>query len=178
VTVEAPATREELGREIVRVAYLEGDFILSSGRRSRYYLDKYLFETRPELLRGIARELASLMPPGVDRIAGPELGAVALAAAVSLETGIPFVIARREAKDYGTSKPIEGTFEAGERVVVVEDVITTGAQAIKAAERLRAAGAEVVGILGVIDREEGGRAAINAAGFEFTPLFMKASLGI
>ena len=171
-------TLGDLGREIVRVAYLEGDFVLSSGRRSRYYLDKYLFETRPELLRGIARELAALMPPNVQRIAGPELGAVALAAALSLETGIPFVIARRETKDYGTSKPIEGEFLPGERVIVVEDVITTGAQAIKAAERLRSAGADVAGILGVIDREEGGRAAIEGAGFAFTPLFTKASLGI
>ena len=176
--IAAPETLEALGREIVGVAYLEGDFILSSGRRSRYYLDKYLFETRPELLRGIARELAALLPAGIDRIAGPELGAVALAAALSLETGIPFVIARREAKDYGTSKPIEGEFRPGEHVIVVEDVITTGAQAIKAAERLRSAGAEVVGILGVIDREEGGRAAIEAARFAFTPLFTKTSLGI
>ena len=182
MTTEAEPARldtlGDLGREIIRVAYLEGDFVLSSGRRSRYYLDKYLFETRPELLRGIARELAVLMPPNVQRIAGPELGAVALAAALSLETGIPFVIARREAKDYGTSKPIEGEFLPGERVVVVEDVITTGAQAIKAAERLRAAAADVAGILGVIDREEGGREAIEAAGFAFTPLFTKTSLGI
>ena len=178
MTSKAPTTLEALGREIVRVAYLEGDFVLSSGRRSRYYMDKYLFETRPELLSAIARELAALMPERVQRIAGPELGAVALAAALSLETGIPFVIARREAKDYGTSKPIEGEFRAAERVVVVEDVITTGAQAIKAAERLRSAGAEVVGILGVIDREEGGRAAIEAAGFAFTPLFTKSSLEI
>lgn len=168
----------DLGRAIVAVAYLEGDFVLSSGRRSRYYLDKYLFETRPELLRGIARELAALLPAGVVRIAGPELGAVALAAALSLETNLPFVIARRESKGYSTSKAIEGQLAAGDRVVVVEDVITTGAQAIRAAERLRAAGAEVVAILGVIDREEGGREAIEAAGFAFTPLFTKASLGI
>jgi orotate phosphoribosyltransferase len=168
----------DLGREIVAVAYLEGDFVLSSGRRSRYYLDKYLFETRPTLLRGIARALAARLPPDVDRIAGPELGAVALAAALSLETNLPFVISRRESKDYSTSKSIEGELQPGERVVVVEDVITTGAQAIKAAERLRAAGAEVVGILGVIDREEGGREAIEAAGFSFSAVFTRTSLGI
>jgi orotate phosphoribosyltransferase len=167
-----------LGQAVLKAAYLEGDFVLSSGRRSRYYLDKYLFETRPELLRDIARELAARLPEGVERIAGPELGAVALAAALSLETNLPFVISRRESKDYSTSKTIEGELRPGERVVVVEDVITTGAQAIKAAERLRAAGAEVVGILGVIDREEGGREAIEAAGFSFSAVFTRTSLGI
>jgi len=175
---EREAGLAALGQAVLKAAYLEGDFVLSSGRRSRYYLDKYLFETRPELLRDIARELAARLPPDVDRIAGPELGAVALAAALSLETNLPFVISRRESKEYSTSKTIEGELLPGERIVVVEDVITTGAQAIKAAERLRAAGAEVVCILGVIDREEGGRDAIEAAGFAFTPLFTRTSLGI
>src|SRR5262249_1190733 len=121
----------ELGRDIVAAAYLRGDFVLSSGAHSNYYLDKYLFETKPGILRRVAAFLAELVPPGTDRIAGPELGAVALATALSLEVGLPFVISRRAAKDYSTSKLIEGELYPGERVIVVEDVITTGTQAIK-----------------------------------------------
>jgi orotate phosphoribosyltransferase len=168
----------ELGRDIVAAAYLQGDFVLSSGERSNYYFDKYLFETRPHILRRVAAFLAELVPPETDRIAGPELGAVALATALSLETGLPFVIARKSAKEYSTSRLVEGELNAGERVVVVEDVITTGAQAIQAARALDAAGAIVLRILGVIDREQGGADRIAAGGYSFTPLFRRTDLGV
>lgn len=168
--------RATLAADVARVAQLRGDFILSSGRRSAYYFDKYRFETDPALLRRIARGLAGLLDTNVDRLAGPELGAVALVTAVSLETGIPFVIVRRAAKDHGGSRQIEGTLAAGDRVVVIEDVITTGGQALAAAERVAAAGATVTAILAVIDREEGGSDAIRSAGHDFRPLLMKADL--
>jgi orotate phosphoribosyltransferase len=167
-----------LGRAILEAAYLEGDFVLSSGRRSRYYLDKYLFETRPDLLAPIAAAIARRLPAGIDRLAGPELGAVALTAAVSLAANLPFVIIRRAAKAYSTGRSIEGLLEPGEVVVVVEDVVTSGAQSIAAADGVRAAGGTVRGIVAVIDREEGGREAIEAAGLSFTPLFTRTSLGI
>jgi orotate phosphoribosyltransferase len=133
-------TREELARGLRDAAYLEGDFVLRSGRRSNYYLDKYLFETQPELLAPLARAIAAEVgehEPAADRLAGPELGAVALATAASLETGLPFLIVRKAAKEYGTSKRLEGAYEEGECVCLVEDVVTTGGAALVAVAALR-----------------------------------------
>ena len=169
---------ETLGQDIAAVSLLRGDFVLSSGARSSYYLDKYLFETRPDILRRIARAFVPHVPADTDRIAGTELGAVALATALSLATDLPFVIARKAGKGYSTEKLVEGELLAGERVVLVEDVITSGAQAIRAAERLREAGASVTRILGVIDREEGGAAAVRAAGYQLVSLFTRTSLAL
>jgi len=167
-----------LGRDILEAALLRGDFVLSSGARSDYYLDKYLFETRPGILRRLAPLLAELVPAGTDRLAGTELGAVALAAALSLETDLPFVIVRKATKGYGTANLIEGQLRRGDTVVLVEDVVTSGAQAIRAAEAVVAAGGTVARIVAVIDREQGGPAAIEAAGFTVTSLFDRTSLGL
>jgi orotate phosphoribosyltransferase len=169
---------EALGRDIAAVSLLRGDFVLSSGARSSYYLDKYLFETRPDILRRIAAAFVPHVPADTDRIAGTELGAVALATALSLATDLPFVIARKAGKGYSTEKLVEGELLAGERLVLVEDVITSGAQALRAAERLRDAGGTVTRILGVIDREEGGQAAVDAAGLTLISLFTRTSLGL
>lgn len=168
--------RRELARDIVGAAYLRGDFVLSSGVRSTYYFDKYLFETRPSILRRIASLCVELVPSTVDRIAGPELGAVALATALSLESGLPFVIVRKSGKDYGTNRLVEGELFAGESVLIVEDVISTGTQAINAAGQVARVGAEVAGILGIIDREQGGAANIAAAGYHFQALFTLGDL--
>ncbi len=170
--------RAELAKKIKEACYLEGDFILSSGKRSKYYIDKYRFSTRPELLREVAKELAARLPEGINRLAGAELGAVPLAAAVALETGLPYVIVKKEAKDYGTKKPVEGVLEAGDRVALVEDIITTAAQSIKAAKRLVEAGVTVEKIIGVIDRLEGGAENIAEAGFAYDRVFTKVDLGI
>jgi orotate phosphoribosyltransferase len=172
-------TRRELAKAIKDAAYLEGDFVLSSGKRSKYYLDKWRFETDPRLLREIARALADLLPfPEPHRLAGVELGGVPLATALSLQTGIPFLVVRRQAKEYGTAKGIEGVFESGERVALVEDVLTTASQAIPAAKRLTEAGLDVVRIIYVIDREEGADANILQAGFRPAALFKKSDLGV
>lgn len=168
--------RDLLARQMVEAAYLEGDFLLASGRRSRYYFDKYRFETRPDLLAPVASLIADLIPPGTARIAGPELGAVALAAAASLASGIPFLIVRGEAKAYGTGNRIEGPFEAGDTVAVIEDVMTSGGSAIKAAEALVEAGCRVTRLIGVIDREEGAADAARAAGYELTAVFTRSEL--
>ena len=170
--------KTELGKAILDAAYLEGDFILRSGKRSKYYLDKYLFETKPEILSAIAEEMSEIMPEGVDRIAGTELGAVALAAALSLRTKLPFVIARKATKDYGTSKAIEGEFRPGEKVVLVEDIMTTGGAALNAADVLKEAGLDVVLVIGTIDREQGAREAFDAKGLKYVVLFTKTELGI
>ena len=168
--------REQLARQMVEAAYLEGDFLLASGRRSRYYFDKYRFETRPDLLGPVAALIAELVPDGTDRIAGPELGAVALAAATSLASDMPFLIVRSEAKAYGTANQIEGPFEAGEAVAVIEDVMTSGGSAIKAAQVLSAAGCRITRLIGVIDREEGAAEAARAAGYELVSVFTRSEL--
>lgn len=175
---ERAERHHQLGRDLVAAAYLRGDFVLSSGARSSFYFDKYLFETKPEILSRVAESLAELIPPGVDRLAGPELGAVALAAAVSLQTGLPFVIVRKASKDYGTSKAVEGEINARERVVVIEDVITTAGEALKAASRLETIGVEVVGILAVLDRQQGGISNITGAGYQAEALFRLSELDV
>ncbi len=173
-----PAWLDELARDLSAASLLRGDFVLSSGARSSYYLDKYLFETDPSVLRRLGTALAAYVPADTQKIAGTELGAVALATALSLETGIPFVIVRRAAKEYSTAKPVEGRLAEGERVVLVEDVVTTGAQVLKAADKLVAQGVVITAILAVVDREEGGREAIEGAGHRFETLFTRTSLGI
>jgi orotate phosphoribosyltransferase len=171
--------RQELAQAIKQAAYLEGDFVLSSGKRSKYYLDKWRFETDPHLLRQVAKALAVLLPsPPPDRLAGVELGGVPLAAAVALETGIPYLIVRRGAKEYGTGREVEGAWEPGHRVVLVEDVLTTASQAIAAAGRLTKLGLQVERVIYVIDREEGAEANLREAGFEPAMLFRKSDLGI
>ena len=155
-------------------AYLEGDFVLRSGKRSQYYLDKYRFETRPELLEALGLRLAAKIAevgPEAQRIAGPELGAVALAAAASLASGLPFLIVRGEAKEYGTANRIEGAFEPGERVVLVEDVVTSGGAAADAVRAIRQAALECRTAICVIDREEGGVDSLARLGVHLHPLF-------
>ena len=173
-------TREELARRVAERALLHGDFVLRSGKRSSVYLDKYRFETDPALLGPIGAALAELAPsaPAPDRLAGPELGAVPLAAAAALASGIPFLIVRKATKDYATEGLIEGVFEAGERVLVIEDVVTTGGALIAAIEALRAAGLVVERALCVLDREEGGGEALAALGVQLEPLFRRADLGM
>jgi orotate phosphoribosyltransferase len=164
----------ELGAALREHAYLEGDFVLRSGRRSRYYLDKYRFETRPDLLGPIGELLAEAvqeLEPDAARLAGPELGAVALAASASLASGLPFLIVRKEAKGYGTANRLEGVFEQGELVCVVEDVVTSGGAAVEAVEALREAGLRVGTAVCVVDREEGGADALARAGVRLRALF-------
>ena len=165
-----------MGRELVAASYLKGDFVLRSGKRSNRYFDKFLFETDPALLRRLGRHLAQLVPAETQRLAAPELGAVLLGGAVSMETGLPLVLVRKEPKGYGTSKQIEGRFEPGERVTVIEDVVTTGGDSLRSAQVLRDAGVEVIHLVVVLDRGEGGEENIRAAGIPYSPLFRIADL--
>jgi len=168
---------EELARRVKETAYLEGDFLLRSGKRSRYYLDKYLFEAQPDILAELGRRLAE-RADDADLIAGPALGAVSLAAATSLASGKPFVVVRKKTKDYATSKLIEGPPVAGRRVLLVEDVGTTAGAALEAAGTLVAAGAVVTRIVFAIDRMQGARENVVQAGFDFEALLTKEDLGI
>lgn len=173
-----PQFRADLAADIVKAAYLEGDFVLSSGARSNFYFDKYLFETKPWILGRVAAGLAAMLPEGLDRVAGPELGAVALASAVSLQTNLPFVIVRKKVKGYGTDRAVEGELQPGERVMVVEDIVSTGTEAIRAAQRLRELDVTVEGILAVIDRQQGGAENVEEAGFRLLSLFTRDQLGV
>ena len=130
-----------------------GEFELSHGGTTDYYVDKYLFETDPHCLELIAEAFAEQVDDS--KLAGVALGAVPLVAVTSVETGLPYVIARKKAKEYGTAKRIEGRLDEGEEVVVLEDIATTGNSAIDAVEALREAGTEVNRVLVVVDREEG-----------------------
>ena len=172
-------TDDELRDAIREHAYLEGDFVLRSGRRSRYYLDKYRFETRPDLLAALGERIAAAArdhSPEATRLAGPELGAVALAAAGSLASGLPFLIVRKAAKDYGTVKRIEGVYEEGECVCVIEDVVTSGGALVEAVEALRQAGLIVRTAVCVVDREEGGADALARQSVELRPIFVAEEL--
>jgi orotate phosphoribosyltransferase len=171
--------REQLARALGEHAYLEGDFVLRSGRRSRYYLDKYRFETQPDVLGALGTAIAEAVgevEPDAARLAGPELGAVALAAAASLAAGLPFLIVRKEAKGYGTGNRLEGVFDEGELVCLVEDVVTSGGAAVEAVEALREAALEVRNAVCVVDREEGGVEALAATGVRLRALFRVSEL--
>ena len=160
-------------------AYLEGDFVLRSGKRSQYYLDKYRFETVPELLEALGARLAAKaaeVEPDAARLAGPELGAVALAAAASLASRLPFLIVRAEAKAYGTANRIEGAYAAGERIVLIEDVVTSGGAAADAVRAVRQAGLECRTAICVIDREEGGVDTLARVGVRLYSLFCAAQV--
>ncbi len=146
----------DLAARVREAALLEGDFVLSSGKRSSFYVDKYLFSTEPALLRDLAEALSETLPPGVDRLAGVELGAVPLVVATALSTELPYVIVRKNAKDYGGSagRAVEGVIEGGEKVVLLEDVVSTGTQAVRAARELVGLGVDVVKVVAVLDRRD------------------------
>jgi orotate phosphoribosyltransferase len=161
----------DLGRDLVKVSYLKGDFVLRSGNRSNRYFDKFLFETEPDLLRRLGKHLAALIPKDTQRLAAPELGAVLLGGAVSLETGLPLILVRKEPKGYGTSKQIEGRLEPNDRITLIEDVVTTAGDSLRSAQVLRDAGADVIHLVVVLDRGEGGEDNIKNAGIPYSPLF-------
>ena len=170
---------DELGVRLREHALLEGDFLLRSGRRSTYDLDKYRFETLPELLSPLGERLAAAVrehEPESVRLAGPALGAVALAASASLASGLPFVIIRDSAKEYGTANRIEGPFEAGELVCLLEDVVTSGGALAESVEALREAGLVVRNAICVVDREEGGADALARLGVRLRPLYTAGEL--
>ncbi len=171
-------TRDELARRIAETAVLRGTFTLRSGRTSSYYIDKYLFLTDPEILGELGALIAARLPEGTRRLAGAELGGIPLVSAASMASGLPCVYVRNSRKTYGTGKQLEGRLEPGESVVFVEDVATTGGQAIEAARVISGEGAEVVAIIATVDRQEGARQNIEAAGYRFDALFTTTDLVI
>ena len=171
-------THDQLARRIAEVALLRGEFTLRSGRKSNYYLDKYRFETQPDVLAELGRMLADRVTVHTDRIAGAELGAVPLAAAAGMAANKPFVFIRNQKKEYGTAKLLEGIVGPADHVVIVEDVATTGGQVLEAAKVIRETGAAIVKIIATIDRQEGARENVEAAGYRFEALFTVRDLGV
>ncbi len=170
--------REKLIERIKETAYLEGEFTLRSGKKSNYYLDKYLFETCPDILKALGEEFAKFVDDDVTLIAGAELGGVALAAATAMQADKNWIIVRNSKKGYGTSKMIEGKISADDVVLVVEDIATTGGQVAEAAKIITDAGAKVKKIVCVIDRMQGARENITEAGYPFDSILTKLDLGI
>ena len=166
--------KADLARLVQEACYLTGHFVLRSGQEADFYFDKYLFEGDPQLLREVAEHAAALVPPGTEVLAGLELGGVPISTALSLVTGLPQVLVRKEAKAYGTAKLAEGPDVAGRRLLVVEDVITTGGQVAKSAQDLRDRGGVVEDVFCVIDRRPAGQTvpgALAGSGLSLHALF-------
>jgi orotate phosphoribosyltransferase len=169
-------TRHDLCTAIYDVAHITGEFKLRSGITSNEYFDKYQFESDPKILGAIAEHLVALIPEGTEVLAGLEMGGLAIATALSMRSGIPAVFVRKKAKDYGTCKLAEGPDISGKRVLIVEDVITSGGQVIMSGEDLKNLGALTNHVVCVIDREQGGREKLREAGFELSALVTMTEL--
>ncbi|HYF03800.1 MAG TPA: orotate phosphoribosyltransferase [Patescibacteria group bacterium] len=169
-------TRKELAKAIYDVSHLTGTFTLRSGAVSNEYFDKYLFEAQPHILKAIAEHMAQLLPEGAQVLAGLEMGGIPIATALSFETELPAAFVRKEAKKYGTAKIAEGTALENKRIVVVEDVVTSGGQVILSAADLRGLGANIMCAVCVIDRESGGKEKLAAEGIELRALFTMSEL--
>ncbi|MCT9083160.1 orotate phosphoribosyltransferase [Streptomyces fulvoviolaceus] len=169
-------TRSDLARRIHAVSHLTGTFTLRSGRTASEYFDKYRFEGDPVLLEEIARAMAPLVPAGTEVLAGLEMGGIPVVTALGRHTGLPCAFVRKEAKPYGTCRLAEGAEVAGRRVLVVEDVVTSGGQIVLSTAELRALGADIGAALCVIDREQGGTETLAAEAIELVSLLTAADL--
>ena len=175
----AATDTQGLAHAVAKAAVLRGHFTLRSGKTSSFYLDKYRLATQPQILKPVTEALARLVPAQAQLLAGPELGAVALVAVMALQLHKPFIIVRKESKDYGTAKRIEGIFAVGQKVVLVEDVLTTGGAVLSAAAACQAEGLAVLGIIGILNRGKGADENIEKAGFKLLGyLFTEADLGM
>ncbi|WP_322780798.1 orotate phosphoribosyltransferase [Frankia sp. Cas4] len=165
-----------LAARVRAVSHLTGLFLLRSGRTSGEYFDKYLFEADPALLAGIVDAMRPLLPADTDVLAGLELGGIPLVTLLSQRTGMPARFVRKKAKEYGTCRTAEGGTVEGLRVVLVEDVVTSGGAILDAARVLREQGAIVEHALCVIDRQEGGRDNLAGIGLDLRPVLTRADL--
>ena len=165
-----------LAKRIYDAAHITGDFTLRSGAKSTEYFDKYLFEADPKLLKDIAEAIVPLLPPGIDALAGLEMGGIPIATMLSQLTGLPVLFVRKKAKEYGTCKIAEGGQVRGRKLLIVEDVVTVGGAILDAAKALREEGAELAQVVCVIDRESGGPANLAKVELSLKPLFTMTEL--
>jgi orotate phosphoribosyltransferase len=169
-------TKNELGKAIYETSHITGEFLLRSGTISNEYFDKYQFEARPQLLAEIAEKLSELIPDDFDYLAGLEVGGIPIATALSMKINKPVVFVRKSAKKYGTCKFAEGPDIAGRKLLVIEDVVTSGGQVVISANDLRNAGSIITKAICVIDRESGGREALKENDIELISLFTMTEL--
>lgn len=160
----------ELAQRIHERSFLKGQFVLRSGTQTTVYVDKYRFEADPALLRDIAEAMLPMLPNDLDALAGLELGGIPLATVLSQLSGLPTRFVRKQAKSYGTRRLAEGGEIAGQRLAIIEDVITTAGQVIQSAAALRTAGAEIDTVLCVIDRQTGGAENLTREGLQLRVL--------
>lgn len=165
-----------LAADIRACAQLSGTFTLRSGKTSDTYFDKYQFEAAPRLLGRVADALVPLIPAGTEVLAGLELGGVPIVTALSLKTGLPAAFIRKEAKTYGTCRYAEGAVLEGRKFVLVEDAVSSGGAILDALKKLRSDGLEPTAALCVIDRETGGKEALEAAGLPLLSLLTYADI--
>ena len=165
-----------LAARVYAASHLTGTFVLRSGRKADHYFDKYRFESDPALLADIVAALAPLVPPGIEGLAGLELGGVPLATMLSSVTGLPAYFVRKQPKKYGTERICEGGDISGRNLLIIEDVVTTGGQMVLSAQDLRAEGAIVEHAVCVIDREGGGGEVVGAEGIALRALFTMSEL--
>lgn len=168
--------RHRLAAAIYASSHLTGTFLLRSGATSTEYFDKYRFESDPELLVSIAEALVPLVPDDTEVLAGLELGGVPLAVVLGQITGLKVVFVRKKAKEYGTMRLAEGDEIAGKKLLIVEDVVTSGGQVVLSTRDLRELGAIVDSAICVIDREAGGTDALANEGVALAALFTMAQL--
>ncbi|WP_433890451.1 orotate phosphoribosyltransferase [Streptomyces sp. CA-111067] len=169
-------TSSELARRVHAAAHLTGEFVLRSGATTTEYFDKYRFEADPELLDAIAERMAPLVPAGTEVLAGLEMGGIPVVTALGRHTGLPCAFVRKQAKAYGTCRLAEGADVVGRRVLVVEDVVTSGGQILLSTAELRTLGADVRHALCVIDRGQGGAEALAAQQIGLLSLLTAADL--
>ncbi|MEZ5340118.1 MAG: orotate phosphoribosyltransferase [Acidimicrobiales bacterium] len=167
-----------LARRIASLTYLEGSFVLRAGVTTDTYFDKYQFEALPDVLAAVAAQLAPKVPTDTDLLAGLELGGVPVATALSLQTGLGVVFVRKQAKPYGTAKLAEGPSIEGRRLLIVEDVVTSGGQIVESVGQLRGLGAVVENAVCVIDREQGGIDTLAAIGVTLDALFTRSDVTV
>ncbi len=170
--------RKELAESIYDISHLTGEFLLRSGKISNEYFDKYRFESNPEIIKAIADQMVKLLPDDFDYLAGLEMGGIPIATAISMACGKPAVFIRKKAKEYGTCKLAEGAEIKGKKLVIIEDVITSGGQVIISTKELKALGADIETVLCVIDREQGGREALLSDGLKLNALFTMTELKV
>jgi len=163
--------RTSVAQAILRTSRLSGHFVLRSGATSDTYFDKYLFESDPRLLRAIAEHMSLLIPDGTDILCGLEMGGIPVVTALSQVTGMPCAFIRKQAKPYGTMRYAEGPDLRGRRLVLIEDVVSSGGAILDAVKMLRSDDLTVDLAISVIDRQTGGQEALRGAGVELVSLF-------
>ena len=168
--------RTELAGNIYDLSHITGEFKLRSGQISNEYFDKYLFEGQPTVLKAIAEQMVPLIPEGVDALAGLEMGGIPLVTMLSQVSRIPALFVRKKAKEYGTCKLAEGGDIADKRLLIIEDVVTSGGQILLSAADLRERKAIVEDVLCVIDREAGGPDKLTHKGLRLHSLFTMSEL--